>query len=202
MTNPGNPGTGDAGGQPGTGSTGGGAPQGNGGPATGTPPADSWADADAWKALAEEFGETPDQVRARLQHARQWEDRAKSNRTKAQQADTLAGEVEQLRKAQADRDAADLSRSLRTAGTELRAALVERGLTREDAAEAIEDIDRARLLKDGEPDDAAIAKVADRLAKVAGRPTPDPDQGKGAGTGGDGKADMNSWVRDKARGRR
>lgn len=193
-TKPPESGTGGGNTPPSTGSTGSGTGS--------TPP--SWDAADEWRGLAEELGLTPAQVKERLGHARTWEQRAKDNRQAATQAQTLAEQVEAMRKESADRDQRDLERSMRSARTELIAALVDSdgpGLSRVDAVAAIEDIDTGRLLKDGEPDETKIASVAARLAKVAGRPVPDRDQGAGNGTE-NGPVNMSSWLRAQgSRGR-
>lgn len=203
MTMPGSTGGGTDDGPPGTGGqTGGGAPQGSGGAVTAPPPADDWADRDEWRALANDLGATPEQVRRALGNARTWEKRAKDNRDGAQRADGLAGQVEALQQQLTDRDTADAARARRVAKTDLRAALVDKGMTREDATDAIEDIDLSRLLdKSGEPDEQAIDAVAGRLAKVAGRLTPDRDQRTGGGDGSRPQT-MNDVIRNAARGRR
>jgi hypothetical protein len=189
---------------PGTGGGNGAPPEGNSGSGTGAAPPE-WDAATEWRALADELGITPAQVKERLGHARTWEQRAKDNRQAATKAQTLEQQVEQMRKDAADRDARDLDRSMRSARSDLIAALVDPdgpGLARVDAIAAIEDIDPGRLLNEGEPDETKIAAVAARLAKVAGRPTPDRDQGAGNGEAGNGPVNMSTWLRaSSGRGR-
>lgn len=200
MTTPGSNG-GDQQGQQGTGTgtepNAAGQGQGQQAPATGTAPdtstSDSWS-ADEWRAFAQEIGMTPAQLKDRLGHARTWEKRAKDNADGARKAQSLEQQLEEIRREQADRDLRDLARAQRTATTELRAALVGMGLSDADAREAIELIDADKLLKDGEPDEKAIEKVARSLGKVTGRATPDRDQGAGGQNGSTGPQSMSSWV--------
>jgi hypothetical protein len=204
MTTPGNTGgSGDGGngGNPGTGTGSTQDPQG-GSTGTGTPPADDWTDRDAWRSLAEEMGISASEVKQKLEHARTWESRAKANGKAATEAQTLAEQVSEMRKALADRDAQDIARSERLAVTELRSSLAESGLDRSEISEALELVDSSRLLKDNEPDEKAIAAMAKRLAKLAGRAQPDRDQGAGGGQNGGGGLSMNDWVRGQVAAKR
>jgi hypothetical protein len=205
MTNPGNTGPTGAGGtgtDPGTGEGGTNPPAGEGGTGTGTPSPDDWADAAAWRAFADEAGITPAEIKRRLEHSRQWETRAKANKTAADKASTLEQQIETMRTEMAERDQRDLERTMRTAGTDLRAALVDLGMTRTDAQDAVEDVDLSRFLTDGDLDSKKIEAAAKRLARVAGRVAPDRDQGAGNDGGGTGKRTMNDWVRTKVQERR
>lgn len=148
---------------------------------------------DLWAEIAKEYG-TPDEVRQKLGFARKWEDRAKANKSAADQLPTLQDQINQLTQDLASRDERDKARVERTALAQLRGALGERGLKWDDIDDMLRP-DPARLLKDGEPDDEAIEKFAAALAKNTGRPTPDTDQGRR----GDGApTDMNALIRRAA----
>jgi hypothetical protein len=149
-----------------------------------------------WKSLAEQARAEIEQWKAL---ARKHEDRAKRNyeaASKAKEAESKAKSVEEqlseLRKAMADRDVADMQRNGRLAVTQVQAKLAEAGLSAADMTGLFDLIDPVALLKDGEPDEAAITKLAKSLVRVAGRTTPDRDQGR---RGGDGPVDMNQLVR-------
>jgi hypothetical protein len=204
MTTPGNTGGSGDGGNGGNPGTGPGSTQDLQGGSTGTgaPPADDWTERDAWRSLADEMGISPSEVKQKLEHARTWESRAKANGKAATEAQTLAEQVSEMRKALADRDAQDIARSERLAVTELRSSLAESGLDRSEIAEALELVDSSRLLKDNEPDEKAIAAMAKRLAKLAGRAQPDRDQGAGGGQNGGGGLSMNDWVRGQVAAKR
>jgi hypothetical protein len=140
--------------------------------------AQAQADAERWKAMS-----------------RKHEERAKANADAAAGAKTVEQQLEEMRKALAERDVADVSRSGRMAMTTVQARLAEHGFARADVAGLLELVDPVSLLKDGEPDESAIKKLADSLIKVGGRITPDPDQGR---RGGKAPADMNSLIRRAA----
>lgn len=203
MTNPGNTGDGGTGGQtapPGTGGSGTGQAPGGSGAGTAPPPAgDEWADRDAWRELSTSLGLTPEQVRQQIEHARQWEKRAKDNRDAATRSQTLEQQLQQVREQLADREAADLLQAEQTAVTALRAELAGLGMERTDVADALEFVDTSRLMKDGRPDEKAIEQVAAKLARVAGRAQPDRDQGA---NGSNGSPSMNDWVRQQVARRR
>jgi DNA-binding transcriptional MerR regulator len=178
---------------------------------TTTPPAggtgtgstgDDWTDRDAWRGLAKELGLSPAEVKKRLEHSRTWEKRAKENSAGAQKAQTLEEQISEMRKALAERDALDVQRAERTATTELRAALAEAGLDKAEIGEALELVDPSKLLADNEPDDKAIAAMAKRLSRLAGRAQPDRDQGQGTGGGNGGGFSMNNWVRGQVAAKR
>jgi len=188
----GTPAAGDTGGSNGT-DTQGGAPAGTqnsgGTPGTGTT-ANGGVE---WDAIASEFGD-PEKVRKALEHARTWEQRAKENRAGAQQAKTLEQQLTEMQQQMSDRDKRDLERSGKTAIAQLKAELGQAGVKWDDVDEPLRP-DASRLLKNGEPDDDAIARYAAALTRHAGRPVPDPDQGK---KGASAPADMNSWIRQRA----
>lgn len=171
------------------------------GAATGTTTAtstDDWGAAD-WKALADEVGMTPAEVKKKLGHARTWEKRANDNVDAAKQLPTLQQQLDQMKQELSERDVRDVERNGRMAMTQVRSALAESGVRADDVKDLLAEIDPARLLKDGEPDDAAINRVVGALCRTAGRPTADPDQGRGS-TGG--PTDMNTLFRQKLRDRR
>ena len=147
-----------------------------------------------WEDIAKEFGD-PEKVRKALSHARTWEERAKQNRAGAQQAQSLEQQVEEMRQQLAARDEKDVERSAKTAAAQLRAELGQAGVKWDDVDEVLRP-DPLTLLKDGEPDDDRINRIAAALARQAGRPAPDPDQGK-RGEGAPG--DINEIFRSKVR---
>lgn len=149
-------------------------------------------DATPWQSLAEETGLSPEQIRKRLEHSRTWEQRAKENKGAADVAKTLEQQVAELQQAMAERDLADIDRNSRLAVTQVKALLSEKGVRGDDVAPLLEHIDATRLLADGDVDDKAVKKLAESLARAAGRPAPDPDQGR---TSGAPPADMNSMIR-------
>jgi hypothetical protein len=204
MTSPGD--TSGDGGQQGSGTGTGTAPDttgqqtGQGSSGTGqSPPADAWADADAWRDFATTSGLTVEAARKAIEHAREWERRSKANAAAAQANQTLQQQVDEMRKTLAERDTADIDRELRTARKTLRAELIELGIDGRDADDALELVDLSRVLKDNVADDKLISETAKRLAKVAGRATPDRDQGQG-GTGQAGQqgaGGMDAWVHQR-----
>ncbi|GGM75566.1 hypothetical protein GCM10012275_52830 [Longimycelium tulufanense] len=164
----------------------------NGGsPASST---DNGWNAAPWRALAEEVGLTPEEIRTKLGHARKWETRAKENRQAAEQLPTVQQQLDDLRNALSERDLRDVERSQRLALAALHTQLAEAGLRKDDVAPLLEHVDALRLLKGGDPDEQAIAALATSLTKVAGRPTPDPDQG----AKGETPTDMNALIRRAA----
>lgn len=158
--------------------------------------ADNGFDPEQWEALAKEIGLTPDKVREKLGHARKWEDRAKANREAADQVPQLQQQLDELRKAMADRDLKDLERAGHLAVTQVRSALAESGIRPADVEELLDVIEPTRLLKDGDPSEEAINRVVNALRKAAGRPAPDPDQGRKGGR----VTDMNELFRRAVRG--
>lgn len=140
--------------------------------------AQAQADAERWKALS-----------------RKHEDRAKANADAAAGAKTVEQQLEEMRKEAAERDARDVTRSGRMAMTTVQAQLAGHGFSPADVAGLLEHVDPGRLLKDGEPDDAAVKKLVESLIKVGGRTTPDADQGQ---RGGNGPMDMNALIRRRA----
>jgi hypothetical protein len=150
--------------------------------------------ADPWSAIATEFGD-PDEVRKRLGFARTWEQRAKDNKSAADQLPTLQQQIDRLQQDVSARDEREANRVHRAAEAQLRGALGERGVKWDDIDEVLRP-DPKRLVKDGEPDDDAIEKHAAALAKNAGRPTPDTDQGQ-RGNGAP-PTDMNAMIRRAA----
>lgn len=148
-------------------------------------------------ALLGELKLTPRQAAARLRNAPKWETRARENHKKAQQAETLETQVEQLRSAIAERDAREVERAAKAAMQDVRAHLRGAGVDPDDVKEILARVNGVDLLKDGDVDEAEVKKLAASLLKVAGRVQPDPDQGK---KGGERKPDMNALIR-KAAGR-
>jgi hypothetical protein len=164
-------------------------------PATGTTTEPS-----PWESIASEYGD-PDKVRKALEHARTWEQRAKENRAGAQQAKTLEQQLAEFQQQMSERDERDVERSSKTALAQLKAELGQAGIKWDDVDEALRP-DPMTLLKNGEPDDERIDKLAAALSRHAGRPAPDPDQGRrSSGTQGTapGGSDMNELFRSKVR---
>lgn len=153
------------------------------------PPADT--DGTDYKALVEKAQAEAEKWRSL---ARKHEERGKSNAEAAARAKTLEEQVAELRKAMAERDQQDITRSARMARTQVEANLVSHGFNKAAVAELLEMFDPVVLLTDGEPDDTAIDKLTKTLIKVGGRSTPDPDQGKRGGT----PTDMNTLIRRAA----
>lgn len=187
------------GGQP-TGDSG--APKGKAGTATATAPTPTGSDsggfdAASWRALADEVGLTPEQLKKELGFARTWEKRAKENKGAADQLGTLQTQLDKLQQQLADKDVAEVERNGKFAIKEVRTQLAEAGVKPDQVTDLLAEIEPTRLLKDGQPNDEAIARVVSALRKVAGRPAPDPDQGKGAGKSG-GPASMNDLIRRAA----
>jgi len=174
-----------------TSTTGGSGAAGTGTGTTTATTTDDWGAAD-WKAFAAESGLSVSKLKEKLEHARTWEQRAKDNKGAADQAKTLQQQVEEMQQEQAARDARDAKRAERLAMADVRAGLVEVGIKTDDVKELLDELDPTRLLKDGEPDDKAVARIVGALRKAAGRATADPDQGK---SGGKGPADMNALIR-------
>lgn len=124
--------------------------------------------------------------------ARKHEGRAKENADAAAKAKSVEDQIGELRSQLAERDVADVERNARMAMTQVHAALAEAGLKKADVAEFLEMVDPVTLLKDGQPDDAAVTKLATSVKKLAGRVTPDFDQGR---KGGSAPPNMNDLIR-------
>lgn len=169
------------------------------GTATATTSTDDWG-ATEWKALAEEVGMTPSEVKKKLGHARTWEKRANDNVDAAKQLPTMQQQLDELKQELSERDVRDVERNGRMAMTQVRSALAEAGVRVDDVKDLLAEISPDRLLKNGEPNDEAINRVVGALCRTAGRPTADPDQGRG-GTAS-GPSDMNTLFRQKLRERR
>jgi len=165
------------------------------GPATPDPSPEASPDTGEtdWKALAEQA--QADAAKWKAQ-SRKHEDRARTNAEAATKAKTVEQQLDDLRKAMAERDVADVARAGRLALTQVHARLAEAGLARGDVDGLLELVDPMSLLADGEPDDKAIDKLAKSLSRIAGRTTPDRDQGRGRGSGG--PVDMNTLIRRQA----
>lgn len=148
-----------------------------------------------WEQIAEEFGD-PEKVRKALSHARTWEQRAKENRDGAKQAQTLEQQLDEMRQQMSVREEKDRERSAKTANAQLKAELAQAGVKWDDVDEVLRP-DPLTLLKDGEPDEDRIARIAAALARQAGRPAPDPDQGRRSN--GAPPGDMNEMFRSKVR---
>lgn len=147
-------------------------------PATGGDTTDWKAEAEKWKG-----------------HARKSEARAKENAQAAHRAKTVEQQLEELRSQLGERDKREQERNGRLAVAQLNTRLAEAGIKRDDVDGLIKRISPADLLSDGEPNDEAIAELADSLTKIAGRATPDPDQGL---KGGKAALDMNQLIRRAA----
>lgn len=152
-----------------------------------TPPATDGVD---YKALAEKAQADAEKWK---NLARKHEDRARQNADAASKAKTVEEQLGELRKSLADRDAADVVRNGRLAKMQVQAKLAEAGFSSDDVSGLLEHVDTSSLLKDGEPDNGAIGKLAESLAKVGGRATPDRDQGRRSSS--DAPQDMNSLIR-------
>lgn len=172
----------------------------------GTPPAGSQAGDDT----SPDNGEptTPDgDVRAQLAaleadrdkwkaQARKHEDRSRQNAAAATQAQTLEQQIAELQSAMAERDTRDAERNVRLAMSEVRTQIAAAGVKPADVSDLLELVDPARLMgPNGEPDEAAIAKVAASITRTGGRPQPDPDQGKKGETG---RPSMDAMIRRAA----
>lgn len=175
-----------------TGSSGAGA--GTAATATTTTATDDWG-ADDWKSFAEESGLSVAELKKKLDHARTWEQRAKDNKGAADQAQTLQQQLDEMKQSLSERDQKDVERAEKLAVTQVRSALSDAGVKADDVKDLLDEINPKRLLKDGEPDDKAIARVVAALRKAAGRPTADQDQGK---RGGAAPGDMNALIRRAA----
>lgn len=127
--------------------------------------------------------------------ARKHEGRAKQNADAASKAKTVEDQLSELRTQIADRDVAQVERSGRQALDRVHTQLAEAGIKRDDVAGLLELVDPTVLLKDGDPNDEAITKLANSLAKVAGRVQPDHDQGR---KGGSAPPNMNDLIRRAA----
>lgn len=155
---------------------------------------DDWG-ADDWKAFAKESGLSVAELKKQLGHSRTWEERAKANKTAADQLPTLQQQLDEMKQTLADRDVRDVERAGKLAVTQVRSALADAGIKADDVKELLDEIDPSRLLKDGEPDEKAIGRIVGALRKAAGRPTPDQDQGKRSSTA---PTDMNALIRRAA----
>lgn len=172
----------------------GGAATGTGAATTSSTSTDDWG-ADEWKSFAKESGLSVAELKKQLSHARTWEDRAKANKTAADQLPTLQQQLDDMKQTLTDRDLRDVERAGKLAVTQVRSALSDAGVKAEDVKELLDEIDPSRLLKDGEPDEKAIERIVGALRKAAGRPTPDQDQGKRSSTA---PTDMNALIRRAA----
>lgn len=159
---------------------------------------DDWGAAD-WKALADELGLKPAEVKEKLGHARTWEQRAKDNKGAADQLPTLQQQLDEMKKALAERDVRDTERAGRLAMSQLQAGLAKAGIEPDDVKDVLGELDPTRLLKDGEPNPEAISRIVGGLSKAAGRPTADQDQGKKSGAA---PKSMGALMREMAQGRR
>lgn len=138
-----------------------------------------------WKAEAEKYKAL----------ARKHEGRAKENAQAAQAKKTVEQQLEELRGELGERDKRETERNGRLALAQLNTRLAEAGIKRDDVAGLLKRIKPADLLADGEPDEGAIAELADEFKKITGRATPDPDQGR---KGGKAPLDMNQLIRRAA----
>lgn len=188
MSDEGGSGAPENGGQQGTqnGTTDTGGANGSAGTGTATAPKDTGASTDdwsatEWKALADELGLKPSEVKEKLGHARTWEDRAKANKDAAKQLPSLQEQVERLRQEMTERDVRDTERSGRLAMSQLRSGLKDAGIEPDDIKDVLGELDPTRFLKDGEPNDEAINRFVGGMAKAAGRSTADHDQGQKSG---------------------
>ncbi|GEL19353.1 hypothetical protein [Pseudonocardia asaccharolytica] len=161
----------------------------NGGAAPGKPDTGGEPDWQAKVAAAER------EVEKWKSLARKHEGNAKANADAASKAKTVEQQLEELRAQLAERDEQDLVRNGRLAKAQVRTKLAEAGIRGDAAAGLLDLVDAAALLRDGEPDDKAIAKFADSLTKLTGQAVPDPDQGR---RGGEAPADMNNLIRRAA----
>lgn len=161
----------------------------------GTSNGDNDFDAAVWKSFAAESGLSVDQVKAKLGHARTWEDRAKQNKSAADELKSLRGEFDKMQHRLSERDQRDTDRAAKLAMAEVRSQLNDLGVHHGDVKELLDEYEPKRLLKDGEPHDEAIARLVKALAKAAGRPAPDVDQGQ---KGDDAPPDMNRLIRRAA----
>jgi len=127
--------------------------------------------------------------------ARKHEGRAKENADAAAKAKSVEDQIAELRSQLAERDVADVERNARMAMTQVHASLAEAGIKRKDVEGFLELVDPVTLLKDGQPDDAAIGKLAESVKKLSGRVTPDFDQGR---KGGSAPPNMNDLIRQAA----
>lgn len=134
--------------------------------------------------------------------ARKHEGRAKENAGAAAKAKSVQDQIAELRDQLSERDTKlqeesekRLTANKKRALTQVYAELADAGLKKTDVREILEGYDPSVLLKDGEPNDDAITKLAKSLAKVAGRVQPDQDQGRKGGTA---PPNMNELIRRAA----
>jgi hypothetical protein len=118
----------------------------------------------------------------------------------ADKSKPLEERVTKLQQQLSERESREIERNGKLAMSTVHALLAEQGIRRDDVKDVLEPFDPKRLLKDGEPDDEAIARFARGLARVAGRPAPDVDQGQNGS--GSSPQTMGDVMRRMARDRR
>jgi hypothetical protein len=148
----------------------------------------TFTQADVDRILAERLGRTKQQHDADLAKARE-------NASKP-----LQQQLDELTKKLNDRQTADVERNGKLALSQVYSQLAEAGVKKSDVEGLLKRFDAKALLKDGEPDDAAIAEFAKDLARTAGQIAPDLDQGQGGS--GSSPQTMGDFMRQMARNRR
>lgn len=162
--------------------------QGAGSSGDGTGSEKTFTQADVDRILAERLGRTKQQHDADLAKARE-------NASKP-----LQQQLDELTKKLSDRQTADVERNGKLALSQVYSQLAEAGVKKSDVEGLLKRFDAKALLKDGEPDDAAIAEFAKDLARTAGQIPPDLDQGQGGS--GSSPQTMGDFMRQMARNRR
>ncbi len=135
-------------------------------------------------------------------NSRKWEDRAKANKTAAEELAELKKQgMTDLEKAAAEARAEGAAEARKQFGArlvdaEVRAAAAGRD---KDVIDGLLDgLDRSKFLTDeGEPDTKAIAKWVERVAPK--QATPPLDLGQGARAGTEAAPDMNDRIRQRLR---
>jgi len=153
---------------------------------------DTGSDGKDWQAEVARLSKEAEKWRSL---ARKHEGRAKENADAAAKAKSVEDQIAELRSQLAERDVADVERNARLAMTQVHASLAEAGIKKKDVEGFLELVDPVTLLKDGQPDDAAIGKLAESVKKLSGRVTPDFDQGR---KGGSAPPNMNDLIRQAA----
>lgn len=141
-------------------------------------------------ALAKELGITPAQVKGRLQASRKWEERAKANKTAADELEALKrSQMSDQEKAVDEARIAARAEALRDVGAklvdaEIRAASAGR-MSDEQRTVLLDGLDRSRFLTDdGDVDTAKVASFIDGIAPAKGddgKRFPDLGQGRRPG---------------------
>lgn len=148
----------------------------------------TFTQADVDRLISERLGRSKQQHEADLAKARE-------NASKP-----LQEQLDAVTKRLTAREAADVERNGKLALSQVYSQLAEDGIRKSDVEGLLKRFDAKSLLKDGEPDEAAIGEFAKELARTAGRIPPDPDQGQNGS--GSSPQTMGDFMRQMARNRR